>query len=221
MKIAHLPVHYLLVVLAFGHGLSGPSLAEETAVVEAVKYRLKPGELEAFPLNRKAGLEQIASYPGFISAWTYQSVEDPAVIFDYVLWKSLEDAQSAAALVVQAPEASGMMGAIESILYASHFRSTTPSTPIEPTSTQRFASLSTLSIPGSENTAMELRCEATAQSMLYVSLEEGFNNKSDVDYLYMHLLDDTGATASRSCELPLANRNTQAYRQYEDVISRR
>ncbi|MEM9315884.1 MAG: hypothetical protein AAGA95_14750 [Pseudomonadota bacterium] len=195
------------------------SPAAETVVLEAVKYRLKNGQLESFPKHRAAAFRQISSYSGFIRAWSFQSVEDPSVIFDYVLWDSLAEAKSAAALVVEAPQASGMMTAIDRVYFASHLIPVAGNPPLSPADSggDRRVSLTTVSIPRTES---PLRCKATPTSRLYVSVEEGFSDAESTDYLYIHELGAGKALVREACGLTIAGRSTQTYRHYGEVVGK-
>lgn len=65
-------------------------------LAEIVVYRIKADTAPDTGLSIKQVNEALDQFEGFVSRQVYQSIDDPHLFFDYVVWNSLEEAQRAA-----------------------------------------------------------------------------------------------------------------------------
>ncbi|MGJ8527467.1 hypothetical protein [Maritalea sp.] len=88
-------------------------------VFELVTFKVK--DPEQTKLARRDALAAAKKLPGFVKATALINHEDPTQFADLVEWESIEDAKSAAEMVMKIPEFAPMMEQIETVEGMNHF----------------------------------------------------------------------------------------------------
>ena len=89
-------------------------------VFEVVTYTVK--DPEAAEAGRRAALQSVARYPGFIRWDCLTSVDDPCRFVDVLEWHSLEEARAAQDLFLQDPAVRPFLDAFGETLVMTHAR---------------------------------------------------------------------------------------------------
>lgn len=120
MKIFTVLVFSALVSFLIVYKSSIKTMNQEK-IVEVVIYKIKKEQVSNSKMYIERVNEVAKKLDGFISRTVHQSSEDSTLLMDYVLWRSLEDAQNAMKTAESIPEMQEFMSSIEEVKSFNHF----------------------------------------------------------------------------------------------------
>ena len=88
--------------------------------LELVLYTIKEEKQFQYLSHRQTMVDELSGWEGFIKGITYRSVESPLLYADLFLWRSLEEAKTAAERIHETPQCAAFMQCIDDIKLYDH-----------------------------------------------------------------------------------------------------
>ncbi len=109
-----------LVLLVLTVTISLAGLSDRSNVVELAVYTIKEGKQSSFLKARSKMLSSVSRYRGFLSANTYQSLNNPNLYVDYYVWASYEEALNAEKEIQSDERSRAFLQSVDSLKVYNH-----------------------------------------------------------------------------------------------------
>ena len=93
---------------------------QKASIMELVVYHIKPEVQERYGFLLELARREVRSFPGIMGYDTFQSVKSPNTFVDLVYWNSKEEAETAAAQIMQKAALKPWTEAFEKIEFMDH-----------------------------------------------------------------------------------------------------